>query len=107
MVSVRWRVVCAVVAVAFIAALALLLRAVPSGDDGRDWTGQLIDGGWMAWTFPVALFFLVIAGVQMLTTGVLAELLMRVYYDVGQAKPYRVRQQEGEAPPPPDAGWHA
>lgn len=51
-------------------------------------------------------FFLLIAGLQMLTTGVLSELLMRVYYDVGQAKPYRVRQQEGEGPSPPDAGWH-
>jgi hypothetical protein len=54
-------------------------------------------------------FFLVLGGVQLLTTGVLAELLMRVYYDVGRARPYQVR---GAAAPPedskvdPDTGWH-
>jgi glycosyltransferase involved in cell wall biosynthesis len=52
-------------------------------------------------------FFLVMAGVQLLTTGVLAELLMRVYYDVGRARPYRVRHadQIGDEPPQ-EAGWH-
>ncbi len=53
-------------------------------------------------------FFLVMAGVQLLTTGVLAELLMRVYYDVGRARPYRLRQ-EAESPaddPPQEAAWH-
>ncbi|MDB5954464.1 glycosyltransferase family 2 protein [Ramlibacter sp.] len=52
-------------------------------------------------------FFLVMAGVQLLTTGVLAELLMRVYYDVGRARPYRLRP--AELPPedlPQEAGWH-
>jgi len=52
-------------------------------------------------------FFLVGAGVQLLTTGVLAELLMRVYYDVGRARPYRLRQAEPEPDAaPPEAGWH-
>jgi hypothetical protein len=52
-------------------------------------------------------FFLVLGGVQLLTTGVLAELLMRVYFDVGRARPYRVRAPEPAAPElPPDAGWH-
>jgi glycosyltransferase involved in cell wall biosynthesis len=49
-------------------------------------------------------FFLVLGGVQLLTTGVLAELLMRVYFDVGRARPYRVRG--GEEEPGRDAGWH-
>ena len=54
-------------------------------------------------------FFLVLGGVQMLTTGILAELVMRVYYDVGRARPYRVRDSVPEQAPavPEDTGWHA
>ena len=52
-------------------------------------------------------FFLVLGGVQLLTTGILSELLMRIYYDVGRARPYRVRESlEAAAAPPDDAGWH-
>lgn len=52
-------------------------------------------------------FFLLLGGVQLLTTGVLAELLMRVYFDVGRARPYRVRAADATAPEQaPDAGWH-
>ncbi|GAB3758559.1 glycosyltransferase family 2 protein [Ramlibacter monticola] len=52
-------------------------------------------------------FFLVLGGVQLLTTGVLAELLMRVYFDVGRARAYRVRGGDTNAPGAPDeAGWH-
>ncbi|HET8748298.1 MAG TPA: glycosyltransferase family 2 protein [Ramlibacter sp.] len=68
-------------------------------------------------------FFLVLGGVQLLTTGVLAELLMRVYFDAGRAKPYRIRGGEpadsvvpapaGIQPVVPaqagtqdEAGWH-
>ncbi|MGE0280623.1 MAG: DUF2160 domain-containing protein [Rhizobiaceae bacterium] len=40
--------------------LAALVMAVPMKDDARDWVGSLDPGGWMAWTFPTALFFLVI-----------------------------------------------
>ena len=40
-------------------AIALVL-AVPSKDGAKDWFAPLIPGGWMAWTFPTALFFLVI-----------------------------------------------
>jgi glycosyltransferase involved in cell wall biosynthesis len=50
-------------------------------------------------------FFLVLGGVQLLTTGVLAELLMRVYFDVGRARPYRVRAGEGSETAG-EAGWH-
>ncbi|MEJ8837362.1 glycosyltransferase family 2 protein [Ramlibacter sp. AN1133] len=50
-------------------------------------------------------FFLVLGGVQLLTTGVLAELLVRVYFDVGRARPYRVRGGDaGETPV--EGGWH-
>jgi hypothetical protein len=33
-------------------------------------------------------FFCVLGGLQFLTTGVLAELLIRIYYDRGQVAPY-------------------
>lgn len=46
---------------------------------------------------------LALAGLQLLTTGVLAELLMRVYYDGGHARPYRVR---GAVQPQAGEGWH-
>lgn len=45
-------------------------------------------------------FFLLIGGVQLLTTGVIAELLVRVYYDGGHARPYRA------APLPAETPWH-
>jgi glycosyltransferase involved in cell wall biosynthesis len=35
-------------------------------------------------------FFLVIGGLQFITTGVLAEMMMRVYYDGRHAQPYRL-----------------
>ena len=41
-------------------AAALLAWSVPLKDEARDWTAPLVKGGWMAWTFPTALFFLVI-----------------------------------------------
>ena len=44
----------------FLAFLAFLVWAVPATDEGRDWTGPLIPGGWMAWSFPIALFFFII-----------------------------------------------
>ncbi|WP_338418350.1 DUF2160 domain-containing protein [Paracoccus tegillarcae] len=37
-------------------------------DEAKDWTGSLNPGGWMAWTFPSALFFTIIAGLLILFT---------------------------------------
>ncbi|HEY9025063.1 MAG TPA: glycosyltransferase family 2 protein [Burkholderiaceae bacterium] len=48
-------------------------------------------------------FFLVIAGLQLLLTGVLAELLIRIYYDGRHAQPYH---HGDKAVPGEDAGWH-
>jgi glycosyltransferase involved in cell wall biosynthesis len=48
-------------------------------------------------------FFLAVGGIQLLTSGVLAEILVRVYFDGGQAKPYHLR---GHAAPAPDEAWH-
>jgi hypothetical protein len=48
-------------------------------------------------------FFLVIAGIQFLVTGVLAELLIRIYYDGRHAQPYHHGRLEV---PPEGDGWH-
>ncbi|ATE59707.1 glycosyltransferase family 2 protein [Thauera sinica] len=48
-------------------------------------------------------FFTLIAGVQMVTSGVLAELLARVYYESGGTQAYIARER---APLADDAGWH-
>lgn len=47
-------------------------------------------------------FFLIIAGVQMVTSGVLAELLVRIYYESGQTRSYLAQD---EAAPADDACW--
>ena len=52
---------CVGVVAVFVAILGVLLAIAPRTDEGIDWTGQLVEGGWMAWTLPVALFFLAIA----------------------------------------------
>lgn len=68
MTNARWMAICAAVVAVFAVILGFLFRVVPTGDEGRDWTGQIVDGGWMAWTFPVALFFLTIAALLALMT---------------------------------------
>ena len=49
-------------------------------------------------------FFMLIGGLQFLTTGVLAELLIRVYYDGRHALPYHRRATRE---PLADEAWHA
>jgi predicted small integral membrane protein len=69
MTATRWAPIYLTLAVLMAAILALIFSAVPVDDEGvRDWTGQLIPGFWMAWTFPVALFFWVIAGLLIIMT---------------------------------------
>jgi glycosyltransferase involved in cell wall biosynthesis len=46
-------------------------------------------------------FFCVLGGLQFLTTGVIAELLIRIYFEGGHAAPYR----QLPAPPADHAGW--
>jgi glycosyltransferase involved in cell wall biosynthesis len=48
-------------------------------------------------------FFLVIGGLQFLTTGVVAELLIRIYFDGGHAMPYH---QRPSPPLAPGDAWH-
>jgi glycosyltransferase involved in cell wall biosynthesis len=48
-------------------------------------------------------FFCVIAGIQLLTTGVLAELLVRVWFEEGRGRSYHPLRRPDL---PPEAGWH-
>ena len=48
--------------------LAWLVMLVPAEDGVREWTESLNPGGWMAWTFPAALFFWVIAALLLAFT---------------------------------------
>jgi hypothetical protein len=48
-------------------------------------------------------FFALLAGVQMLTTGVLAEILMRSYFDQSGARSYHTMRNDT---PAPNDGWH-
>lgn len=64
----RWTTIYLVTGAVLLAALAGLIAAVPRSEDGFEWTSQLIPGGWMAWTFPVALFFWTIATLLVIFT---------------------------------------
>ena len=68
MTSARWTTIYLVAAAIMLAILAMLYAAVPVKDGVKDWTGQLIPGFWMAWTFPVALFFWCIAALLIMMT---------------------------------------
>ena len=56
----RWPVALVAVLAIYIAAVALIFMALPVKDGVRDWFSTLIPGGWMAWSFPTAMFFLTI-----------------------------------------------
>lgn len=65
----RWTPIYLGLALIMAVIMVLLILAVPVDEDGvREWTGQLIPGFWMAWTFPVALFFWCIAALLMVMT---------------------------------------
>lgn len=68
MTAARWTQIYAVIISIMLLILVGLVMAVPRADDGIDWTAPMIKGGWMAWTFPVALFFFCIASVLILFT---------------------------------------
>ena len=51
----------AAAALAMFGIVGWLVTLIPVKNGVRDWTGSLNPGGWMAWTFPTALFFWVIA----------------------------------------------
>jgi predicted small integral membrane protein len=68
MTKTRWNTIYLTIFAALAAVLAALFAAVPRTEDGADWFAPLVPGGWMAWTFPVALFFFVIACLLILFT---------------------------------------
>ena len=56
----RWNTIFAATAAAMAAVLAFLIWATPRNDEGFQWFDPMIPGGWMAWSFPTAMFFLTI-----------------------------------------------
>ncbi len=56
----RWPIPLALVLVVYLVLVAALAAFVPVRNEVREWSAPLIQGGWMAWTFPTALFFLTI-----------------------------------------------
>ena len=63
-----WSSIYLAAAAVLLAALAFLVWATPRTEDGFAWTDPMIPGGWMAWTFPTALFFWCIASILTLFT---------------------------------------
>jgi predicted small integral membrane protein len=63
-----WPTIYLATAAVLLAALAFLVWATPRSEDGFAWTDPMIPGGWMAWTFPTALFFWCIASILALFT---------------------------------------
>lgn len=64
----NWPAIYLAAAAILAAVLAFLIWATPLKDGARDWTAPMIERGWMAWTFPVALFFWTIASLLVLFT---------------------------------------
>ena len=57
----RWPLALGLVLLSYIGAVLALYIRLPVKDGATDWFAPLIRGGWMAWSFPGALFFLTIA----------------------------------------------
>ncbi|MGB3390247.1 MAG: DUF2160 domain-containing protein [Pseudaminobacter sp.] len=56
----QWQIPVVVVLALYAGAVWLLTTQLPVRDGARDWFAPLVAGGWMAWTFPTAAFFLTI-----------------------------------------------
>lgn len=57
----RWNGIYVGVFALMLGVLGFLVWSVPREDGEMLWFDPMIPGGWMAWTFPVALFFFIIA----------------------------------------------
>ncbi|PZQ95720.1 MAG: glycerol-3-phosphate ABC transporter [Cereibacter sphaeroides] len=67
--SSRWNTIYLGAAALIVVILGLLLWVTPADDEGiKQWFDPMIAGGWMAWTLPTALFFLVIGALLILFT---------------------------------------
>ena len=56
----RWPVALVAVLVLYVVIAGALFMGLPVKDGERDFFAPLIAGGWMAWSFPTAMFFLTI-----------------------------------------------
>lgn len=68
MTAARWNSLYLGLGVLMAAILGFLFWSVPRDDSGMLWYDPMIPGGWMAWTFPVALFFYLIASLLIIFT---------------------------------------
>ncbi len=68
MTAARWNSLYLGLGVIMAAILGFLFWSVPRDDSGMLWYDPMIPGGWMAWTFPVALFFYLIASLLIIFT---------------------------------------
>ena len=68
MTAARWNSLYLGLGVVMLALLGFLFWSVPRDDSGTLWYDPMIPGGWMAWTFPVALFFYGIASLLIVFT---------------------------------------
>lgn len=57
----RWPLALGIVLASYLAAIFALYSRLPVKDGVTDWLAPLVPGGWMAWSFPSAMFFLTIA----------------------------------------------
>jgi len=56
----RWQIPLLLVLTVYSTAALGLMSMLPLKDGARDWYAPLVKGGWMAWSFPTAMFFLTI-----------------------------------------------
>jgi predicted small integral membrane protein len=56
----RWQIPLLLVLTVYSIAALSLMSMLPLKDGARDWYAPLVKGGWMAWSFPTAMFFLTI-----------------------------------------------
>ena len=68
MTATRWTSLYATIIAVMAALMAFLIWAVPRDESGFLWFDPMIKGGWMAWSFPIALFFYIIASLLILMT---------------------------------------
>ena len=68
MTATRWTSLYATIIAVMAAFMAFLIWAVPRDESGFLWFDPMIKGGWMAWSFPIALFFYIIASLLILMT---------------------------------------
>jgi predicted small integral membrane protein len=57
----RWPIAFGLVIIVYLVAVWLLVGLLPEKDGAIDWFAPLVKRGWMAWSFPGAVFFLTIA----------------------------------------------